>query len=201
MRLFLALVIAYLLFLGCNVRQHQINKMHQYAHFYPDSLAKDCAQLFPIKDSVGKPIIPVNIDRTNEINALKKTADSLRSIPPLTVKSTPLDSSRYLNAIMGLQSKINALQAAYKPCLPEIVPHYIVDSALVVALRNQLKLVSVKLHDTTIKLTDKTADATKWFWVAMGALAAILLYIGISIYKFFSGGAIVGEAKTIISKL
>ncbi|HEY4326403.1 MAG TPA: hypothetical protein VGN20_20635 [Mucilaginibacter sp.] len=203
-----------LLLSGCStyIRNHQITKQHLFNYKYPDQLAVDCAKTFPVKDSIGKATGPVNTNYTGKIDSLQGLAnnlnnviDDLSSLITSTQPGKPLDTSKYLATIKYLQNKISllqksisSLQASYKPCKNDTVPHYIIDNAKLTVFRNKNKAVHDSLTTSKTDLKSVTHGRNIWMYIAIGCITVLFGGIVISAYKFFSGGAITGTIKKIL---
>lgn len=137
-----------LLFLvGCSAQnklERKINKAKVVAYENPESFADLCARLFPVKDSVGTPVIKIVKADNKDYSA---TIDSLTAALNQS-ESKVLDSTGYRNEISRLKNQVKKFKDAYKPCLPDTVristPIYKENTARVSYLNNKLNSMSIE---------------------------------------------------------
>lgn len=212
----ISLLAVLLLMPGCStyIRNHQIAKQHEFNYKYPNETAKDCARLFPVKDSVGEPIFTPanNIDQSGKVDSVKKEADSVKAVLKLLI-GLPNDTAKLrrtivlLNAkVNTLSNKINALQASYKPCKSDTfhtAPIYRQDMALVTFLRNQITIKADSLRDNKVKLATETKKADKYclrFWLENGFFILIIIVVAVwKVYGLFNGTAEVKAGANILN--
>lgn len=181
---------------GCGAAYYQardIKKQHLLNYEYPSELAKDCAKVFPVKDSVGKPVyIPANnVDYSKAIDTILILSNNNRATA--LSKNDMQNTSLYLPLSGGtggtsgiLFNKIDALRAAYKPCKPDTIkiPHYIIDQAKIKVLQDAYKGKSDSLIIVKTQWLGTKKNLNSWRWIAISGIVTILL----SMYLFFSGG-------------
>ncbi len=186
-------------------QQRDVKKQHQLNYQYQGELAKDCATLFPVKDSIGTPIYTPshNIDYSGKVDSLKKYADSLKGLPRIVVTDTA-QAHRIIifqaKQINTLTDKINALRAAYKPCKPDTIvkPIYRVDEAKLKALQNDDNIKTDSLKITKHDLVNSKKSASKgwlYFWILVGSLVIIIVA---KVIIFFYGGGWANTIKNVI---
>lgn len=199
------LIIISFLFLicGCSAtykQQRDIKKQHQLNYQYQGELAKDCATLFPAKDSVGKPIYTPahNIDYSGRVDSLKHYADSVKGALTL-LANLPNDTAKLKHTIVlqsgqinTLVNKINDLRAAYKPCKPDTVkvPHFVTDMAKLKVWQDVYNIKADSLAMVKHDLAASKKSGNIYFWILACLSIVIIVTLAIKIYKFIYLGSL-----------
>jgi len=199
-KLIVMAAIAVIFFSSCATQRN----FEKYAAKHPVKLAELCIEKFPIRDSIGEPVIDSshkadNLDHSGTIDSLKDAADALVKELEAKTEMSELDKGRALDVIgeytlenvnlkkkvKGLASDISRLQANYRPCLPDTVfrtiPHFLENPAkdvVINSLRNQLAKTEQQRDDAQHK-----AKVRWWIIFALGCII---------------GAAIFGRVKGII---
>lgn len=194
------LIIIFSLFLicGCNIDKRNIERQHAYNYKYQGELAKDCATLFPAKDSVGTPIYSPahNIDYSGRVDSLKHYADSVKGALTL-LANLPNDTAKLKHTVVlqsgqinTLVNKINDLRAAYKPCKPDTVkvPHFVTDMAKLKVWQDAYKIKADSLSIVKTQQAGTKHNLNIWRWIAIGCMALIFGWLAIKVYLLISGG-------------
>lgn len=197
----LIIIIFLFLICGCSAayrQQRDIERQHAYNYKYQGETAKDCATLFPAKDSVGTPIYSPahNIDYSGRFDSLKHYADSVKGALTLLV-NLPNDTAKLKRTIVlqsgqinTLVNKINDLRAAYKPCKPDTVklPIYVTDMAKLKVWQDAYKIKADSLAIVKHDLEVSKKNGNRWMWIGISGIALILGFILIKVYLLISGG-------------
>lgn len=184
--------IAAIFFSSCATERN----FQKYAAKNPVKLAELCIEKFPIRDSIGEPVIDSthradNLDHTGTIDSLKDAADRLVKQLESSLEITDLDKQRAMDVIgeyskeneklkkqaRALASDISHLQANYKPCLPDTVystiTHFLENPAkdlLIGSLYNKIAKTEQQRDDW--KATAKTRF---WWIIVLGALLGFMI--------------------------
>lgn len=209
MKTFTIIILAMVILSGCSQKYYDtrnIKRLHTYNYMYPGQLAIDCSKWFPVKDSMGQSVHPANnIDYSHRIDSLNSVIDSLMTLP---APKTKTDSANYKKAFLDLKQKFNALKAAYKPCKPDTIPHYIENTAKIRAAQDIAKSKGDSLQLARGQITQLNTDKSNlksWIWrlaAILGTeLLALIIWGVIKIYKLINGVAVANSAGTILRKL
>jgi len=185
------LMIIVFLMIGCSPGK----KAHSYFAQHPQEFAKDCAGAFPVKDSIGNPMvvyIPAeNNDYTNPIDSIKKTTDRL-------VADINLASRKSLDSCAGsmlylvertdkLARQVNDLKSRYAPCKPDTLYQtqtvYRENTARVTALLQDLAVKGESLKQMTADRDGWKAKAKERFWI----IAGLITLFGIAVFLRIKG--------------
>lgn len=206
------IIISFLFLLcGCSAPYYQakdIKKQHQLNYQYQGELAKDCATLFPVKDSVGAPIYTPanNINYAHIIDSVKKAEDSLYTLasklPLLWDDTAKMRHSVALltNMVKAQAGKINALQSAYKPCKPDTMkmPIYITDMAKLKVLQDAYKVKADSLATVKHDLAASKKSRSILMWILIGIISLASIFIIAKVVIFFYGGGWANTIKKVI---
>jgi len=204
-------MICYLMLAGCAsyIQKRNIARQHLYNYEYPNELAKDCLEQFPVKDSVGKIIFTpaLNVDYTAKIDSLELLVKNLSFLLDTRPAAVDLPASSknsdLSNTIAQLKSTIETLKSAYKPCKPDTVkqPIYRIDNAAVEVWQDKYKVQHDSVTTVKAQYYDKQKSMDAWRLIAIICLVVITGSIIWKIYKAFNGGAVADTADAIIKKL
>lgn len=182
--------------LSCNTYKHQLAKAKEVFNNNPKAFAANCAEAFPVKDSVGRP------DTTNRKPAdnkdYTKTIDSLQAIVNTGIKAMPqyvTDTNclqaykQLLNNYNQVKEKLTLLKQQYKPCQGDTtyisLPVYRNNTAAIEALQADNKTIADKLAATQEKLSKRN----KQLVCAIVAIAVLGIIIFLLIKAGLKGAA------------
>lgn len=172
-KLTLSLFIGLFVFFGCNVKKQQIAKMQVYAVRYPGPFKILANQLDPCFTGIAKADTIIHRDTTSIkgdtlINTVLRhdTAFITRTI---TLPGKTITVLKKITDTVTNDRNTQAIEATAKISA---------DSLNIV--KGQLIIYKTKANKFSL-----------WFWIENGTIAAALLtFIGVKAYSFFSGGAI-----------
>jgi hypothetical protein len=149
---------------GCKPsEQVKRSRALQFYNEHPAEFAKNCADAFPVKDSIGEDVIDSiktadNIDLSQWLNSLYTELDNLKD---RFAKDTTDMARHYTDQINTLVARVNAVNREYKPCLPEVIyktrPVYQENTARIKALGAQID----SLFQDGIKCKEREREALK----------------------------------------
>lgn len=181
---------------SCNSYKKQLNKFQTFGYQHTNELAKMCAEKFPVKDSVGAPVIDStkradNINYQGRIDSLKDKATTLqRKMYQDSVNKTDCakSSQYYKNQVTGLVNQISSLQQSYKPCKPDTIfktnTVYRKDVAELSVVSSRFRMANDSLH-VQKQLTEKSEKTARTrLYLIIGLIVAFVGSISISVLKF-----------------
>lgn len=193
----LAIILFIVFAFGCKPsEQVKRSRAIQFYNEHPGEFAKNCADAFPVKDSVGEDVVDSiktadNIDLTQWLNSLYGELDDLKE---RFARDTTAMARHYTDQINVLVERVNAVNRQYKPCLPEIIyktrPVYQENTARIKALGAQIDSLvyeQVKCKQSTEQALNeaerhkKRASTRLWAIIAMGVV--ILGYVVLQIKR------------------
>ena len=149
---------------GCKPsEQVKRSRALQFYNEHPSEFAKNCADAFPVKDSVGDEVIDSikaadNLDLSLWLNSLYGELDALRE---KLDRDTNAMARRYTDQINVLVGRMGALNQHYKPCEPEIIykskPVYQENTARIKALGAQID----SLWQNEVRCKEREQEALK----------------------------------------
>lgn len=188
----ISIILLALLLFGCSAekkRLRQVEKAKIVAYQNPKDFAEFCATVYPVKDSIGEPIIKyVKADNKEYSDTIDSLISALNRINEKVEKDTTASAKVYKNEIANLSKQLSDFKKAYKPCIPDTVFRdnviYKENTAKIVDLTNKLASVSEELKQS--KLSDEKHEKLaqkRLFWI-VGLMAFIACYF-IFLKKFF----------------
>lgn len=150
---------------GCVSVDKQILKARKIFDQYPNEAAKYCGESFKIKEVLikGKDSLILKSDTVIVAGLRIPCPDKLDTVTCPSVKNI----TRYISRIDTLVKENTALVDSYK------------GQNIVLGQQNE---ILTKFVET------ETSKYKKWLWIAIGLMAAIVIYAGIKAYLFISGG-------------
>jgi hypothetical protein len=196
---------------GCSSVDRQVFKARQVFDKYPNEAAKYCGDKFPPADST----VSIKIDTIKgvEINyrpalvSLELLLDSAKEVlSQKQAKLTNLDGQlnfarmqlgKANSLINNLLAQINSIQANYNPCgvdtIKDIFIKTRINTAKIIALTNQVAKDGQDKEKLQNTLTiENIKSLHRLYWI-IGLCLFIVVYFGVKIYKFLTGGAIVSS--------
>jgi len=195
---------------SCASVDRQVFKARQIFDKYPNEAAKYCGDKFPVADSIvsikNDTIKGKVVDYTPALNSMQLLLDSAKGIVAqkqnkinglagqLSFANAQLNNANRI--INNLSAQISAIKAGYKPCgVDTIKSTYTTirsNTAKITALTDQIVQNGQDKSKMLITLRDETTTAAHRLYWIIGLCLLIASYFAVKIYKFFSGGAIVG---------
>ena len=169
--LILLLVILIAMMGSCSV-ERKIRKAQAVAYEHPDSFSKFCGDVFPPKDSLGKPtVVYIPSNNQNYTSKIDSLSEALKQAELKASKDTSEVGKKYRGEIGKLKVQVNALRKAYKPCEPDTL--YVTNT---VYRENTAKVKSLelKLASVTKDYNEMKIDRDKWKEIAQTRLYWIL---------------------------
>lgn len=168
--------------------RRNINRQHLYNYTYPNELAKDCGKWFPFKDSISNKVLPGNnIDYSGKIDSLQLIVDSIGLIQYPLATAKP-DTSKLTERVLFLKNQISQLKSAYKPCKPDTVVHFVLNTAQLNILEQKNKIFGDSLLIGKTQLTQVKKNRITWMLIAIGGMAVIFTSIVVKVYTFVTKG-------------
>lgn len=159
---------------GCNPYKKQVERFHSFAYLHPEELAKDCAKLFPSKDSVSTGSETTSEDTESafsegEWQTLQPLAgDTIRIIKHDTLRITVTRTKTIRDTIFRTNTaQIDSLR------------NYGRSQELQVAKAQQLQVTTAQDRDDA----KKTARTRLYILIAIAVGA--LGFAGFKLYSFF----------------
>jgi len=162
--------------------KRDIRRLHLYNYTYPNELATDCNKWFPVKDSISSKVLPANnINYSGQIDSLQMIIDS---IGPTRYPVTKQDSSKLTEQISFLKTQINKLKLGYKPCKPDTVVHFVLNTAQLNVLEQKSKIIGDSLLIEKTQLSQVKKTRTTWMLIAIGCMSIIFASVVVKVYTF-----------------
>jgi len=177
----LIILLCSVIIVGCNVAKHQIADMQVYAIRYPNDFKTLANTLDPCFNGVAK----------SDTITIKGKPDTI-SLPGSTV----------ISYVKGVGDTI--IKTITLPGRQVILPTFVTirdtvtDNRALEAAKSLYKAKSDSLIVVQTQLTQVKHGKNIWMWLCLGLGALVLIYCGIKVYTFFTGGAVVSTVKNII---
>lgn len=157
---------------GCVSVDKQILKARKVFDQYPNEAAKYCGESFKIKEVLirGKDSLILKSDTVIVAGLRIPCPDRLDTVTCPSVKNI----TRYISRIDTLVKENTALVDSYK------------GQNIVLGQQNETLTKSVEAETSKYK---------KWFWIAIGLMAVIIIYGAYRLYLFITGGFAVSLLK------
>lgn len=175
------IIIPILLLFACNIAKRQITDMQVYAIKYPNDFKELANTLDPCFNGVAKADTIIVHGKSDTV-----------SLPGSTV----------VNYVKGVGDTI--IKTITLPGRQVTIPTFttirdtVTDDRALEAAKSSYKLKSDSLIVVQTQLTQTTHGKNVWMWFALGLGALIIIFLGIKIYTFFTGGAVLSTLKNIV---
>ena len=196
---------------GCSSVNQQVFKARQTFDKYPNEAAKYCGDKFPVTDSTisttidtikGKEVNykPVLVNLEILLDSAKEIVNQKQfKIADLggQLNFSKVQLSKANELINSLSYQISSIKANYKPCGVDTIKSTFTkirtNTAKVIALTTQIAEEGEEKEKLQKALQDEnTKSLHRLYWIA-GLCLLITAYLGIKIYKLFSGGGIISS--------
>jgi len=174
--LLIFLLIMMALMVGCGV-ERKIRKAQAVAYEFPDSFARVCSILYPVKDSVGKPqIVYIPANNQNYTSKIDSLSEALKEAELKASKDTSEVGKVYRGEISKLSKQVADLRKAYKPCEPDTI-----QVTTTVYKENTAKVANLSLQFAAVRkdYDEMVVDRDKWKETAEKRLKWLLIWGGL----------------------
>lgn len=175
---------------SCNASRRREDKAYRFFRENTNKLAELCANSFPVKDSIGKPVVSYkpanNTDYTPILDSLNSKISEMTeqlNKPVVSLEDCRERVDHYKNQALDWRSKFDQFKADYKKCKPDTVfkeiavyrenAARIADLNFKLATEHDLRIIAEAQRDNYQKRY-KTFLAIS---VVLGALLGIVLFL------------------------
>lgn len=175
---------------SCSTLEKRISKAKVIAYENPSYFADFCSKVFPVKDSIGEPIIKYvpadNKDYSKRIDSIHREVDAfLASVR----NDTSTVGKMYRQKIENLSEQLNSFRKEYRKCVPDTVkvelPVWRENTARLAYVAGELsKMTGLYQREEVLRQQAEKSRST-WMWVAIGSILIGLVSVFFNVKKFF----------------
>ncbi|HEY4326152.1 MAG TPA: hypothetical protein VGN20_19350 [Mucilaginibacter sp.] len=196
---------------GCSSADKEVFKARQIFDKYPNEAAKYCGDKFPVADSTistkTDTIKGAVINYRPALVDLELLLDSAKDVlNQKQEKLTDLNGQfNFAKMQLGkandliniLSGQIDGIQTSYKPCGVDTIKNTVIktrdNTARISALTTQIMMDGRDKENmqNTLK-NESTKSSHRLYWI-IGLTIFVIVYFGIKVYKFLTGGTIVSS--------